>query len=162
MLEIPREIVKGGSSMKKSIYRISERMELFISYFICFGVASLFEYLKNIKFKSLLMEMYFKQIYDFRMVILLILSFMVLAFHYQIANRKKTEVYCRIVVGETLHHLVFLYLVENVILLICTSAIFFVLNSVSGLQIMDSVYLLLILVIYIFIGLRMVSKNEVV
>ena len=57
--------------MKKSIYRISERMELFISYFICcFGVASLFEYLKNIKFKSLLMEMYFKQIYDFRMVII--------------------------------------------------------------------------------------------
>jgi len=96
------------------------------------------------------------------MVILLIFSFMVLAFHYQIANRKKTEVYCRIVVGETLHHLVFLYLVENVILLICTFAIFFVLNSVSGLQIMDSVYLLFILVIYIFIGGRMVSKNETV
>lgn len=146
--------------MKKSLFRISNRIELMTSYIICFGVCLLFQYLKDLKFKSSLLETYFRQIYDFRLIILLILSLMILAFHYRMIVGMKAEIYCRIVIGDTLEAILKRNMVENVLLLTIAFSIISFLGIIFNLQSIDCLYLVFVFITYILISERMLRKYE--
>ncbi len=62
----------------------------------------MFDYVKTLNIESDLLQNFLKQFYDYQVLIVFLLTFIVVIFHYQMVHRKKIEVYCRILVGDTI------------------------------------------------------------
>jgi hypothetical protein len=75
--------------MKKSLFRLIDRFELLICYVLCFGFNIMFDYVKSLSIDSYLLQTFLKQFYDYQAVIIFLLTFIVIIFHYQMLNRKK-------------------------------------------------------------------------
>ena len=103
--------------MDKSLFRRFDRLELLCCYALCFLLNILFDYAKNVKFDSYFLQTFFKQFYDYQALIMFSFSFLVVVFHYQILQRKKKEVHCRILVGDTISVITKRYCCECLIIL---------------------------------------------
>ena len=106
-----------GGQMKKSIFRQIDRFELLSCYVFCFCFNTIFDYFKSLSIDSYFLYDFLKQLYDYQTLIVLLISFIVVISHYQIVSRKKVEVHCRIIVGDTIWSAVLRYFVECLILL---------------------------------------------
>ena len=88
--------------MKKSLFTKLDRFELLCCYILCFGFNFLFDYSKTLNIDSYFLQTFFKQLYDYQVFITVSLSFIIVIFHYQMIPRKKVEVHCRVLVGDTI------------------------------------------------------------
>ena len=91
---------------------------------------------------------------------MLLLTFIVIVEHYQMLNRKKVEIYCRILVGDTIQSAILRYIFECLIILGSAFVISMIINAILGIGLTNNIYLSGIFVVYILISSRMVSKVE--
>ncbi len=146
--------------MKKSLFRLMDMVELLCCYTFCFSANTILNYIKTLNTDSYLLKVFFKQIYDYHSLIILLLSLIVVIFHYQMLIRKKTEIYCRILVGDTLWHATIHYFFDCLTILCIIFVISTVINIVLGTNLNDNFILLGIFIVYILISSRMVSRFE--
>lgn len=158
MLDEKMEDVKN--QMKKSIFRSIDRFGLLGCYVLCFCINTMFYYSKSIRMESYLLQNFLKQLYDYQVLVILLLSLIVLVFHYQMVIRKKVEVHCRVVVGDTIRAIVFRYIIDGLIIL-CVGFVFSgVLNAIVDISIANNCYLLCVFVGYILISSWRVRQYE--
>lgn len=146
--------------MKKSLFRFIDRFELLSFYVLCFGFNVMFDYAKTLSIDSHLLQTFLKQFYDYQTLIMLLLAFIVIVEHYQMLNRKKVEIYCRILVGDTIQSAILRYIFECLIILGSAFVISMIINAILGIGLTNNIYLSGIFVVYILISSRMVSKVE--
>ncbi|MBZ4669901.1 MAG: putative rane protein [Oscillospiraceae bacterium] len=146
--------------MKKSLFRLIDRFELLICYVLCFGFNIMFDYVKSLSIDSYLLQTFLKQFYDYQAVIIFLLTFIVIIFHYQMLNRKKVEVYCKILVGDTIRFIIIRYIFECLVILGIAFVISMIITVILGISLVDNIYLSCIFVVYILISSRMVIKFE--
>lgn len=146
--------------MKKSLFRLIDRFEMLSFYVLCFGFNVMFDYVKTLSIDSYLLQTFLKQLYDHQALIILLLTFIVVINHYQMLNRKKVEIYCRILVGDTIRFATIRYIFECLVILGIAFVISMIINAILGIRLTNNIYLSYIFVIYILISSRMVSKFE--
>ena len=147
--------------MRYSLYRVGEAFEAFIIYLVIFTSSSILIHLKYMKIEnSFILQSFFKNITDYQLLINIFLTFLMIVFHYQFVNRKKTEIICRILVGDTSKKIVSRYILNSLSILVFSFLLSFLLNVYLKQSIWINLYLLAILVVYILISSGQVRKNE--
>lgn len=117
-------------------------------------------YSKSISTESYLLQSFLKQLYDCQVLIMSLLSLTAAVFHYQMVSRKKVEVHCRVVVGDTIRVIVFRYVIDGLIMLCVGFAVSGVLNAITDINIADNLYLLFVFVGYMLISAWRVRQYE--
>ena len=79
--------------MKKSLFRISDVIELCTAYMFCFFLNLLFNYVKIMDLDSYILKAFLKNFTDYQEIIVLIFTVVVIVFHYQMLHRKKAEIF---------------------------------------------------------------------
>lgn len=120
----------------------------------------MFDYAKTLSIDSYLLRTFLKQFYDYQVLIIFFLTFVVVINHYQMLNRKKVEVYCRILVGDTIRSATIRYIFECLVILGIAFVISMIMNAILGICLINNIYLSCVFVVYILISARMVSKFE--
>ncbi len=144
------------SQTKQSIFRRMDRFELLSGYVLCFCFNSMFDYSKSVNIDSYLLSNFLRQLYEYQILIVLLLSLTVVFFHFQMIRRKKVEIHCRIVVGDTIGSVVFRYFIDCLIILCIAFGISGILNAIAEINITNNRYLL-----YVFIGYILISSGRV-
>lgn len=144
----------------KSIFSLIDRFELLCCYLLCFGFSTMLDYSKSLSIDSYLLQNFMKQLYDYQVLIVLLLSFTVVIFHYQMVSRKKVEIHCRIVVGDTIRAIVFRYLVESSIILGIAFIASLIISEIVGISEANNIFLSCIFVVYILISSGQVKRFE--
>jgi hypothetical protein len=128
-------------------------LELSIAYIFCFSLNLLLDYAKTLDLDAYILKAFLKNFIDYQPLIVLLFTFIVIVFHYQMLERKKTEIFCRILVGGTVFSITIRYVLD------CLAVLIFV-YLFSALVNLDNFYLVLIFVTYILISARQVRKYE--
>ena len=139
--------------MKKSLFRLTDMLELSIVYIVCFSLNLLLDYAKTFDLDDYILKAFLKNFIDYQPLIVSLFTFIVIVFHYQMLERKKTEIFCRILVGGTVFSITIRYVLD------CLAVLTFV-YLFSALVNLDNFYLVLIFVTYILISARQVRKYE--
>ena len=139
--------------MKKSLFRLTDMLELSIVYIVCFSLNLLLDYAKTLDLDAYILKAFLKNFIDYQPLIVSLFTFIVIVFHYQMLERKKTEIFCRILVGGTVFSITIRYVLD------CLAVLIFV-YLFSALVNLDNFYLVLIFVTYILISARRVRKYE--
>ena len=139
--------------MKKSLFRLTDMLELSIVYIVCFSLNLLLDYAKTLDLDAYILKAFLKNFIDYQPLIVSLFTFIVIVFHYQMLERKKTEIFCRILVGGTVFSITIRYVLD------CLAVLIFV-YLFSALVNLDNFYLVLIFVTYILISARQVRKYE--
>lgn len=75
--------------MRFSLFRLTDIIENFIIYLICFTSISIFKFLSSLNFgNSPILRSFFKNIIDYELIICTFLSFIIVIFHYQFIKKK--------------------------------------------------------------------------
>lgn len=146
--------------MGKSLFRVNDILELCIIYMFMFFLNVLFDYVKTIDIDSYILKAFLKNFMDYQTLIIFLFTFIVLVFHYQMLHRKKTEIYCRILVGDTIFNIAIRYLIDCLIILGFVYILVTFLNCYLKLKIISNLYLVLIFIIYILISESQVWRYE--
>ena len=146
--------------MKKSLFRLTEILELSIVYIFCFSINLLLEYAKTLVLDAYILNVFLKNFIDCQPLIVLLFSFLVIVFHYQLLERKKAEIFCRILVGGTVFSITIRYVLDCLTVLIFVYLLSALVNLYFGFNLADNFYLVLICVTYILISARWVRKYE--
>lgn len=146
--------------MKKSIFRVVDRYELFACYLFCFCCNTMLDYSKTLRLESFLLQNYLKQLYDYQALIVSLISFIVVIFHYQMVIRKKEELHCRILVGDTIRAAIKRYIVECLIILVTAFIVSLSLNIGLNLSVIGNLYLSALFIFYILISSMVVNRFE--
>lgn len=146
--------------MGKSLFRLADILELSAVYFICFVSNFLFDYVKTLHLESYMLKAFFSSILDYQNIIEVLLTFIVIVYHYQMVHRKKTEVYCRIVVGDTLQHIALRYALDCLKVLGLTGLFFIAIKVYFSFNLTRNIYLVFIFILYILISASQVWKYE--
>lgn len=102
--------------MKYSLFRRNDMFEAFVCYFICFAFNIALTAIQGHDLaQSLLVFRFFEELAEHQAKIVALMSLCIsVIFHYQLISRKKVEIFCRFLVGDTmfkikrrfaLHHL---------------------------------------------------------
>jgi len=97
---------------------------------------------------------------DHQTLIIFLFTFIVVVFHYQMLHRKKTEIYCRILVGDTILNITILYTLECLMILGFVYLLSIVISIYLNFNLTSNLYLVFIFVIYILISAIQVRKYE--
>ena len=146
--------------MKKSLFRLTEILELSIVYIFCFSINLLLEYAKTLVLDAYILNVFLKNFIDCQPLIVLLFSFLVIVFHYQLLERKKAEIFCRILVGGTVLSITIRYVLDCLTVLIFVYLLSALVNLHFGFNLAGNFYLVLIFVTYIQISARQVRKYE--
>lgn len=146
--------------MKKSLFRLTDMLELSFAYILCFSLNLLLDYVKTLDLDSYLLKTFLKNFIDYQPLIVLLFTFIVIVFHYQMLERKKTEIFCRILVGGTVFSITIRYVLDCLTVLIFVCLLSALVNFHFGFNLADNFYLVLIFVTYILISARRVRKYE--
>jgi hypothetical protein len=146
--------------VNKSFFRISDRIELSIMYMFCFFLSIIFEFGENFKTDSYILMIFIKNFTDYKVEINLLLTIIVVLFHYQILNRKKIEIYCRILVGDILSKITIRYIFECLLIMIVSYFISMFIKLCCNLNLYNDIYLVGVFVLYILISASQVRKYE--
>ena len=92
--------------MRKSLFRIVDVLELCTAYIFCFFLNVLLDYAKTLDLDSYILKAFVKNFIDYQPLIVLLFTFIVIVFHYQMLHRKKAEIFCKILVGDTVFHII--------------------------------------------------------
>lgn len=146
--------------MKKSLFRPTDLLELSIGYIFCFFLNLLLDYAKTLDLDSYLLDNYLENFIDCQPFIVLMLTFIVVVFHYQMLHRKKAEIFCRILVGATVFHITIRYIRDCLTILIFVYLISAFANVYLNFSIEGNFYLVFIFIMYILMSARQVRKYE--
>lgn len=138
--------------MQYSLFRFIDFFEICILYIVCFVSKTL---LLNIQIfnlsNSFILQSFLQSILEYHYIIVILSSFVIIIFHYQFLARKKTEVFCRILVGSTMIKIIRRYILDSLCILLIAFLISLILNFYLKLDIKDNFYLVCIFIIYIII-----------
>lgn len=146
--------------MKKSLFRLTDMFELSIVYIFCFSLNLLLDYAETLDLDAYLLKAFLKNFIDYQPLIVSLLTFIVIVFHYQMLERKKAEIFCRILVGGTRFSITIRYVLDCLAVLILVYLLSALVNLHFGFNLADNFYLVLIFVAYILISARWVRKYE--
>ena len=146
--------------MKKSLFRLTDMLELSIAYIFCFSLNLLLDYAKTLDLDAYILKAFLKNFIDYQPLIVFLFTFIVIVFHYQMLERKKAEIFCRILVGGTVFSITIRYVLDCLTVLIFVYLLSALVNLHFGFNLADNFYLVLIFVTYILISARRVRKYE--
>jgi len=146
--------------MKYSLFRFNDVFEAFAIYFFCFVSNLILLYVKvaNLEGSFILMS-FIESIIDYQFVISIVLTFIMMIFHYQFLNRRKVEISCRILVGDTKQKIMIRYMLNSLAILLFTFLLSLSLNFYLDLNITSNLYLVLLFIVYILISVGQVNKE---
>ena len=147
-------------SIKKSLLRPTDMLELSIAYIFCFSLNLLLDYAKTLDLDAYILKAFLKNFIDYQPLIVSLFTFIVIVFHYQMLERKKAEIFCRILVGGTVFSITIRYVLDCIAVLIFVYLLSALVNLHFGFNLADNFYLVLIFVTYILISARRVRKYE--
>ena len=148
---------KTKVNMKKSLFRLTDLLELCLAYSFCFFLNLLMDYAKTLDLDAYILKAFLKNFIDYQPLIVSLFTFIVIVFHYQ---RKRAEIFCRILVGGTVFNIAIRYMLDCISVLIFVYLLSALVNLRLGFNLADNFYLVLIFVIYILISARQVRKYE--
>lgn len=146
--------------MKKSLFRLTDMLELSIAYIFCFSLNLLLDYAKTLDLDAYVLKAFLKNFIDYQPLIVSLFTFIVIVFHYQMLERKKAEIFCRILVGATVFHITIRYIRDCLRILIPVYFLSVFANFYLNFNLASNFYLVLILITYILISARQVRKYE--
>ncbi len=146
--------------MKKSLFRLTDMLELSIAYIFCFSLNLLLDYARALDLDAYILKAFLKNFIDYQPLIVFLFTFIVIVFHYQMLERKKAEIFCRILVGGTVFCITIRYVLDCLTVLIFVYLLSALVNLHFGFNLADNFYLVLIFVTYILISARRVRKYE--
>lgn len=146
--------------MKKSLFRLADILELGVAYAFCFSLCLMFDYVKTLEMTSDILTSFFRNFLKYQTIIVIFSTFLAMVFHYQFSCRKKTEVFCRILVGDTLFKITVRYSLDCLMVLGFVYLLFALANAYFGFDLTSNLYLVLIFIVYILISARQVRKYE--
>ena len=146
--------------MKKSLFRLTDMLELSIVYIFCFSLNLLLDYAETLDLDAYILKAFLKNFIDYQPLIVSLFTFIVIVFHYQMLERKKAEIFCRILVGGTVFSITIRYVLDCLTVLIFVYLLSALVNLHFGFNLADNFYLVLIFVTYILISARRVRKYE--
>lgn len=146
--------------MKKSLFRLTDMLELSVAYIFCFSLNLLLDYAKTLDLDAYILKAFLKNFIDYQPLIVSLFTFIVIVFHYQMLERKKAEIFCRILVGGTVFSITIRYMLDCIAVLIFVYLLSALVNLHFGFNLADNFYLVLIFVTYILISARRVRKYE--
>lgn len=146
--------------MKKSLFRLTDMLELSIAYIFCFSLNLLLDYARALDLDAYILKAFLKNFIDYQPLIVFLFTFIVIVFHYQMLERKKAEIFCRILVGGTVFSITIRYVLDCLTVLIFVYLLSALVNLHFGFNLADNFYLVLIFVTYILISARRVRKYE--
>lgn len=146
--------------MKKSLFRLTDILELSIAYIFCFSLNLLLDYAKTLDLDAYILKAFLKNFIDYQPLIVSLFTFIVIVFHYQMLERKKAEIFCRILVGGTVFSITIRYVLDCLTVLIFVYLLSALVNLHFGFNLAENFYLVLIFVTYILISARRVRKYE--
>ena len=135
-------------------------LELSIAYIFCFSLNLLLDYARALDLGAYILKAFLKNFIDYQPLIVLLFTFIVIVFHYQMLERKKAEIFCRILVGGTVFSITIRYVLDCFTVLIFVYLLSALVNLHLGFNLADNFYLVLIFVTYILISARRVRKYE--
>ena len=147
-------------SIKKSLLRPTDMLELSIACIFCFSLNLLLDYAKTLDLDAYVLKAFLKNFIDYQPLIVFLFTFIVIVFHYQMLERKKAEIFCRILVGGTVFSITIRYVLDCLTVLIFVYLLSTLVNLHFGFNLADNFYLVLIFVTYILISARRVRKYE--
>lgn len=146
--------------MKKSLFRLTDMLELSVAYIFCFSLNLLLDYAKTLDLDAYILKAFLKNFIDYQPLIVSLFTFIVIVFHYQMLERKKAEIFCRILVGGTAFGITIRYVLDCLTVLISVYLLSALVNFRFGFNLADNFYLILIFVTYILISAGRVRKYE--
>ena len=146
--------------MRKSLFRRADVLELCVAYTFSFSLNLTFDYVKTLELTSGILISFFRNFLEYQTMIVIISTFLVVVLHYQFSCRKKTEVFCRVLVGDTLFNIMVRYSLDCLMVLVCVYLLFALANVYFDFGLTNNLYLVLIFIVYILISARQVRKYE--
>ena len=146
--------------MRKSLFRIVDVLELCTAYIFCFFLNVLLDYAKTLDLDSYILKAFVKNFIDYQPLIVLLFTFIVIVFHYQMLHRKKAEIFCKILVGDTVFHITIRYALDCIMILAFAYILSVLANVYLNFNLTSSLYLVPILITYILISASQVRKYE--
>ena len=144
--------------MKKSLFRLTDVLELCITYTFCFSLNLAFDYVKTVDLDSYILKSFFENFLEYQFLIVILSTFLVIVFHYQMLYRKKAEVFCKILVGDTVFHITTRYSLDCLIILVFVYLLSTLVSVYLNLSLSSNLYLALIFTVYILISTRQARK----
>ena len=146
--------------MKKSLFRIVDVLELCTAYIFCFSLNLFFDYAKTVDLDSYILKAFLKNFIDYQQLIVLLFTIIVIVFHYQMLHRKKAEIFCRILVGDTVFNITIRYALNCLTILIFVYLLSILANGYLNFNLISNFYLVPIFITYILISTKEVRKYE--
>ena len=146
--------------MKKSLFRLTDLLELSIAYVLCFSLNLLLDYAKTLDWNASLLKVFLENFIAYQPLIASLFTFIVIVFHYQMLERKKTEIFCKILVGGTVPDITIRYILDCAAVLIFVCLLSASASLYLGFAFAGNFYLVLIFATYILISARQVRKYE--
>ncbi len=146
--------------MKKSLFRPADILELGVAYAFCFSLCLMFDYVKTLEMTSDIITSFFRSFLQYQTMIVILSTFLVVVFHYQFSCRRKTEVFCRILVGDTLFNITVRYSLNCLTVLGFVYLLFALANAYLNFDLTSNLYLVPIFIVYILISARQVRNYE--
>ena len=135
-------------------------LELSIAYIFCFSLNLLLDYAKTLDLDAYILKAFLKNFIDYQPLVVSLFTFIVIVFHYQMLQRKKVEIFCRILVGGTVFNITTRYIRDSLTILIPVYLLSVLANAYLDFNFFSNFYLVLILITYILISARQVRKYE--
>lgn len=135
-------------------------LELSFAYILCFSLNLLLDYVKTLDLDSYLLKAFFKNFIDYQPLVVSLFTVIVVVVHYQMLQRKRTEIFCRILVGGTVFNITARYVRDSLTILIPVYLLSVLAKAYLDFNFFSNFYLVLILIIYILISARQVRKYE--
>lgn len=145
--------------MKHSLFRFIDVFEATAIYLICFASNLIFIYVQTLNLEgSFILKSFIESITDYQVIINISLTFIIIVFHYQFLNRKKTEISWRILVGDTMANTKIRYILNSLAILVFSFVLSLSLNFYLELNVTSNLYLVFIFILYILISAGQVKK----
>jgi len=146
--------------MRYSLFRFKDVFEAIAIYLICFASNLLFIYVQTVNLEaSFILESFIESITEYQLIINILLTFMIIVFHYQFLNRRKTEISCRILVGDTMVKIIIRYILNSLAILVFSFLLSLSLNFYLEVNMTSNFYLVYIFIIYILSSACLVKKE---
>lgn len=146
--------------MGKSLFRITDVLELCTAYIFCFFLNIVFDYVRTLDLDSYILIKFLKTFMDYQYLIVILFTFIVIVFHYQMLYRKKEEIFCRILVGDNLFNITIRYGLDCLMILVFVYLLSTLVNVYFKFNLTNNFYLVIVFITYILVSARKVRKYE--
>lgn len=146
--------------MGRSLFRFWDKIELCILYVLCYFLNFSFDYIKTVDLNSYILKAFLENFMEYQSLIIFLFTFVVIVFHYQMLHRKKIEIKCRVLVGDTILNIFLLYTLDCLIILGFVFLLSILINIFYNINLTSNLYLACVFVIYILISGIQVWKYE--